>query len=179
MALSFLLKPLLSGCRLVLPLRHPLLLRCDRLELLSSFVRAGDAVVEIPRSKVTAVFSRSSGAGGQNVNKVSTKAELRFSVEDADWMDDHTKARLRVRYATFLTKEGDIVITSQRHRTQAANLEDAFEKLHAMVVEAASIPKVRHQRTGLSELTKQTYREDKVHRASLKARRKSMPAWED
>ena len=113
------------------------------------------------------------------MNKVNTKAELRFSVDDADWLDDHTKARLRVRSASFISKEGELVLTSQRHRTQAANVEDAFAKLHEMVADAATIPKLRAQRTGLSELTKQTYRVDKEHRATVKSRRKASPSWDD
>jgi peptidyl-tRNA hydrolase ICT1 len=131
--------------------------------------------VEIPRAKVEAAFSRSSGAGGQNVNKLNTKAELRFHVEDADWLDNHTKARLLTLFRGFVNTAGQLIVTSQRHRTQESNLEDAYEKLRGMVAEAAEVPRVRHTRTGLSELTKKEYRDDKRHRAGVKARRKAQP----
>jgi peptidyl-tRNA hydrolase ICT1 len=146
-----------------------------------TFITAGTPAtdVEIPRGKVEAAFSRSSGAGGQNVNKLNTKAELRFHVEDADWLDNHTKARLATLYRGFVNAAGQLVVTSQRHRTQEANLEDAFGKLRAMVAEAAEVPRVRHQRTGLSELTRKEYREDKRHRADVKTRRKSRPDGDD
>jgi peptidyl-tRNA hydrolase ICT1 len=110
--------------------------------------------------------------GGQNVNKVNTKAELRFNIASADWLDSHTKGRLLRICRNNINNDGELVITSQRLRTQEGNLEDAFAKLHEVVKEAASIPKVRAMRTGLSELTKTGYREDKRHRSEVKERRK-------
>ena len=71
-----------------------------------------------------------------------------------------------------VNREGELVITSQRLRTQEGNLEDAFAKLEAAVREAASIPKVRTMRTGLSELSKAGYREEKRQRSEVKARRR-------
>ena len=133
----------------------------------------------MPRDRVTATFSRSSGAGGQNVNKVSTKAELRFVVDDAEWLDEHTRGRLKALHAGFVTKEGELVITSQRHRTQESNLEDAFAKLTRMVAAAAVVPKLRSQRSGLSELAKAEWREEKRRHGEVKARRASRPSWEE
>jgi protein subunit release factor B len=71
----------------------------------------------IPRKDIATNFSRSSGAGGQNVNKLNTKAEIRFHVATAAWMDDHTKQRLMLMNGGSVTKDGELVITSQRHRT--------------------------------------------------------------
>jgi hypothetical protein len=71
----------------------------------------------IPRAKLDTSFSRSGGAGGQNVNKLNTKAEVRFHVPSADWLDDHTKQRLMLMSAGQVTKDGDLIIVSQRHRT--------------------------------------------------------------
>jgi hypothetical protein len=85
-----------------------------------TFIGAGAVDItpaSIPRAKVETNFSRSGGAGGQNVNKVNTKAEIRFHVPSADWLDDHTKQRLMLMNAGAVTKDGDIIITSQRHRT--------------------------------------------------------------
>ena len=128
--------------------------------------------VELPRHRVTASFSRSSGAGGQNVNKLNTKAELRFAIGEADWLDAHTAGRLRELFSNAVTRDDELLVTSQRHRTQEANLEDAFDKLTAMVAEAAQVPKERALRTGVTADTKERWREDKRHRKELKERRR-------
>lgn len=106
------------------------------------------------------------------MNKVNTKAEVRFSLEAASWMDEVVKARFRELHAASINAEGEVYLSSQRHRTQEQNLEDVFEKLTLMVRKAAVVPKVRMLRTNLSELTKQDRREDKRHRSEVKTRRK-------
>ena len=110
--------------------------------------------------------------GGQNVNKLNTKAELRFNVDAADWLDDHTKRRLRQLYAGSISKDGDVIVTSQKHRTQEANLEDAYAKLTSMVLAAAQVPAIRTMRTDLTEHAKEARTLDKRHRSDLKARRR-------
>ncbi|RYG44196.1 aminoacyl-tRNA hydrolase [archaeon] len=115
--------------------------------------------------------------GGQNVNKVETKADVRFHVDDAKWLDDHTKQRLKSMYAGSMNKEGELIVTSQRHRTQESNLSDALGKLHDMVLAAAAIPAERHLKTDLSEETKRNYRDDKRRRSDVKARRRG--SWDD
>lgn len=135
-------------------------------------VRAGAVSVVIPRNKVEATFTRSSGAGGQNVNKVNSRAQLRLRLATADWLDDHTRARLRTLNPGAVTKEGDLLVTSQRYRTQEANLEDGMEKLRAMVLAAAQVPAVRELDTSLSDRAKVARTEDKRRRASVKASRR-------
>jgi protein subunit release factor B len=129
-------------------------------------------LIAIPRDRISATFSRSSGAGGQNVNKVSTKAEVRFVLAAATWMPEEVRGRFAELYPGHINSEGEVYVTSQKHRTQESNLEDAMDKLGHMVRKAAAVPKVRQLRTNLSELTKNAYREDKKHRAEVKSHRR-------
>ncbi len=136
------------------------------------YIQPGDSLITIPRGAVSVSFSRSSGAGGQNVNKVSTKAEVRLHLPTAAWVHPDVRARLAALAAGAVNGEGELIVVSQVHRGQEANLQECFDKLRRLLVKAAAIPKVRSMRTGLSELTKGARREDKRHRAGVKARRR-------
>ncbi len=83
----------------------------------------------IPEDKLSISFSRSSGAGGQNVNKVNTKVEVRFNLSEADWLENDVKERLRTQLASRITRNGDVVFTSQEHRTQLLNRATAIAKV--------------------------------------------------
>jgi len=137
-------------------------------------VRDGDARPAVPRHLLRVSFSRSSGAGGQNVNKVNTKAELRFVLEGAEgaWIAASVRARLAALYPGALNDAGEVFLSSQRHRTQAANLDDCVDKLQTMLRKACAVPRVRSVRTALSELAKSERRDDKRHRAGVKERRR-------
>ncbi len=86
----------------------------------------------VPEDRLSISFSRSSGAGGQNVNKVSTKVEVRFNLNEADWLENDVRERLRTQLASRLTRNGDIVFTSQEHRTQLLNKATAIAKVRCM-----------------------------------------------
>ena len=86
---------------------------------------------------------RASGPGGQNVNKVASKVELRFHLSTSVVLDEATAARLRALARTRLDSAGDILITSQLTRDQSRNLEDAREKLKALIRRALERPTVR------------------------------------
>lgn len=72
--------------------------------------------IEIPLDQLDIQYSRSSGPGGQNVNKLNTKAEIRFNIDDANWLEPEVKERLKLYQANKITKEGDIVVTAQEFR---------------------------------------------------------------
>ena len=99
--------------------------------------------ISIPPGDLSWEAARSSGPGGQNVNKVASKVELRFDLPGTAALDAYTKQRLRTLAAGRLDAEGRVLIVSQLTRDQGRNLEDAREKLAALVRTALERPKPR------------------------------------
>ncbi|CAA6673594.1 unnamed protein product [Spirodela intermedia] len=85
-------------------------------------------------------FCESGGPGGQNVNKVNTKVDMRFNVKNAYWLSDRIRERILQMEKNRINKDGEIVISSTKTRTQKGNIEDALEKLQAIIDAAAYVP---------------------------------------
>lgn len=99
--------------------------------------------IHIPLFEIEFSFVRSSGAGGQNVNKVSSKAILRWNPSKSTSISADILARFVERFKTRLTNDGDLIITSEKFRDQIRNREDCLNKLRAMLLSVTAPPKHR------------------------------------
>lgn len=125
--------------------------------------------VLVDRAEVEFSAIRAQGAGGQNVNKVSSAAHLRFDIAASSLPDD-VKARLRARADQRISGEGVIVIKAQDHRSLPRNQADALLRLQEMVDEATHVPTLRRA-TKPTYGSKQRRLEGKAVRAQVKAGR--------
>ena len=101
------------------------------------------STLTIPDDELVERFVRSSGPGGQNVNKVSTAVELRFDIANSPSLPEEVRARLLARRDRRITDDGVLVLSAQRFRTQDRNREDARERLAAVLTAALHVAKKR------------------------------------
>lgn len=126
--------------------------------------------IRIPRQELHFAFARAGGPGGQNVNKVSSKVLLRWNPAQSPSLPEDVKSRLIAQQAGRLTRDGDLLLVSQRFRDQARNLDDCLNKLRDLILQALRPPKVR-KATRPTKASREHRLEAKRRRAQTKARR--------
>ncbi|MGA2063159.1 MAG: alternative ribosome rescue aminoacyl-tRNA hydrolase ArfB [Thermoguttaceae bacterium] len=127
--------------------------------------------LQIPMREFTFTYARSSGPGGQNVNKLSTKAILRWPMRTSKSLPEAVRARFLAKYGNKLTTDGDLLITSQRTRDAGRNTADCLEKLRCMLSVVAEPPKTRRA-TKPTKASIHRRLEQKKHQSGRKKQRR-------
>ncbi|HEY9678496.1 MAG TPA: alternative ribosome rescue aminoacyl-tRNA hydrolase ArfB [Drouetiella sp.] len=128
---------------------------------------------EIPESEFEFTFARSGGPGGQNVNKVNSKAILHWNIEATTHVTYGCKQRFKEKFASRLTTDGLVVISSQEHRDQVTNVQECLEKLAAML-ESVLTPPIARKATKIPKAVKVKRTESKREVGKKKQQRKSV-----
>ncbi len=134
-------------------------------------IRVTDSI-SIGEQELKERFIRASGPGGQNVNKLSTAVQLRFDVRHSPSLADGVRLRLERLSGKRLTREGVLVITAQRHRTQERNRQDALDRLIELIRQAAVVP-IKRRRTKPTRASRERRIESKKRRAAVKGWRRT------
>jgi ribosome-associated protein len=125
----------------------------------------------VPAGELSFAFARSGGPGGQNVNKVSSKVELRWNVRQSRALSNADYTQLMQKLGNKLTTEGELIVTSTRTRDQIQNREDALDKL-ALILRAALHRDKPRRATKPTKASKRRRVEGKRHRAEIKRNRR-------
>lgn len=133
--------------------------------------------IGIDEREIAESFVRASGPGGQNVNKLSTAVQLRFDVRRSPSLPPDVAARLERLAGARLTRDGVLVITAQRHRTQLRNRQDALDRLIELIRRAATPPTPRRP-TKPTRASRERRIEGKKRRAKTKGLRRAKPAFD-
>jgi ribosome-associated protein len=133
--------------------------------------------ITLNEREIAEEFVRASGPGGQNVNKVSSAVQLRFDARHSPSLPADVRARLESLAGSRLTRDGVIVITAQRHRTQMRNRRDALDRLIDLIRRAAR-PPVKRRPTRPTAASRERRIEGKKRRAGIKRLRRAKPAFD-
>jgi ribosome-associated protein len=144
--------------------------------MLAAMIRV-TAQIGIDEREIEETFVRASGPGGQNVNKLSTAVQLRFDVRHSPTLAGDVRARLERLAGSRLTRNGVLVITAQRHRTQARNRQDALDRLIELIRQAAVAP-VKRRPTRPTRASRERRIEGKKRRSRIKNLRGGKPSFE-
>ncbi|MDB2686611.1 alternative ribosome rescue aminoacyl-tRNA hydrolase ArfB [Mariniblastus sp.] len=131
--------------------------------------------ISIPRSEFQFSFARSPGPGGQNVNKVNSKAVLRWTIDECRSIPTLMKRRFEKKFANRISSEGILVLSSHRYRDQPKNIQDCLDKLKAMLLSVAEAPKPRKKKK-VSAAAKRRRLEAKRRRSAIKQMRGKPPS---
>lgn len=134
--------------------------------------------ITLNENELNISFIRSSGPGGQNVNKVATAVQLRFNVQDSASLPEEVRWRLLRIAKKRITHDGVLIITAQNYRTQHQNRQDALDRLIALIQQAAIKPKHRVP-TKRTRSSRERRLAGKSHRQEIKHLRKSVKDIED
>lgn len=133
--------------------------------------------ITIPAIEISFTAARSSGPGGQNVNKVNSKAVLRWDFQNSQALPPDVRERFLVRFGSRLTKNGEVIIASDRCRDLRSNQEDCLQKLREMILAIAVAPKIRKPtKPSFSSTVKR--RKNKSNRGEIKKGRRR-PTFDD
>jgi ribosome-associated protein len=135
------------------------------------------ATIALDEREIEENFVRSSGPGGQNVNKLSTAVQLRFDVRRSPSLRDDVRARLERLAGSRLTRDGVLVIIAQRHRTQARNRQDALDRLIDLIRHAAIAP-IKRRPTRPTAGSRERRIEGKKRRGGIKGLRRVKPSFD-
>ena len=126
----------------------------------------------IPLSELRFSFARSPGPGGQHVNKVNTRVEVRFDLAASPSLPEQLRRRALARLGGRLNRAGQLVVASSRHRSQSRNRQDCVERFRALLAEALRPPAPRRRRTRPGRAAIARRREAKKHHSRKKSLRK-------
>lgn len=130
-------------------------------------------IISVQECELDFNFIRSSGPGGQNVNKVATAVQLRFNIRKSKSLSDDIKKRLIMLAGKKVSSDGILIIDARRYRSQERNRNDAMKRLYALIEKAAREPKVRKKKK-ISQIYHKKRLEEKRKRSEIKEIRKKV-----